>query len=322
MTPPSTSAQAVLRLRDFPDWLPPMVVKEFRQGLRAPLFVAPFILVHVLAILAVGAEHHDGATRGLFSPFWVVATLVVGLIMPLRGFAALRQECDGGNSALLMLGGLSRWEIVRGKWLVQIGLCLLTFLSLLPYLLVRYFLGGFEIIPNLLMALNVIAMAAGMSGCIIGASGYQAVPLRFLTGGIGAFWVLAGGIVAFNALEAIRWLGAAPGSAKWIFTWYAYGGGLGVQILYAVAGMQLGRAHLKLYLLPYEVSPTRAVIALMIFLPFILLAGSLGSLMYGFPAVLALVIFGMCRLDRPWKPAAGQKVQHVTGLDTGWRPLS
>jgi ABC-type transport system involved in multi-copper enzyme maturation permease subunit len=295
---PSAAATAH-NLQDFPDWLPAMLVKELRQGMRAPLFLQPFAGVHAVAIITVAREYFSGGPRDLVSPFWGLAFLVVAVIMPLRGFAALREECDGGNTSLLILGGLSRWQIVRGKWLVQIVLSGLTFVSLLPYLLVRYFLGGFEIIPNALVALNVMTASAGVSGCIIGASGYRSVSMRFVAAGIGIFWVMAASIAAFVGASSMGKL--FSGGDWWVF-WMIYGCALGWQFLYAVTGLQLGRAHLKLYLRPWEVPPTRAVVSLLFFLPFILLAGAIGLMFWGFPIVLGFVIFAVCRYDRQLTP--------------------
>lgn len=296
-----------------------MLVKELRQGMRATMFVTPFIAVQFMAVLAVAFEAKEGASGGITSAFWLVAFAVVAIIMPFRGFAALREESDGGNSALLMLGGLSRWQIVLGKWLVQMVLSSLTLLSLLPYMLVRYFFGGFEIIPNVLMTLDVLFCSAGISACIIGASGYRPVPLRFIVASIGAFWVLFASGLLFAGIKALEDGWRVTGDFKTLLTGIC---AVGVQALYTITGMQLGRAHLKLYLLPYEIAPTRSVVALMIFLPFILLAGGIGTLFYGAPVVLGIIIWSMIRYDSPWKPKKGQRPQHVSGLDTGWRPLT
>jgi hypothetical protein len=279
-----------------------MVVKELRQGMRAPMFIAPFILVHLLAIACMAMEYRAKGVNDWESPFWIMTFIVVALVMPLRGFAALREESAGGNSALLMLGGLSRWQIVRGKWLVQLLLCGLTFLTLLPYLIVRYFLGGFEVLANLLIGLNVLSMAAAVSALVIGASGYQAVPMRFVACAVGGFWVmLAGGNV--HSMGSLFALSGGPGQILQLVVLVS---AFGVQWLYAVCGLQLGRAHLKLYLLPFEITPTRSVMSLMIFLPFILLAGGLATLGYGLPVVIVAVIISMCHYDRPWRPHAGR----------------
>lgn len=319
MTAPPTANASRHRLQDFPDWLPAMLVKELRQGMRAAMFVTPFIAVQFMAALAVAFEARAGGSGSILSAFWLIAFAVVGVLMPFRGFAALREESDGGNSALLMLGGLTRWQIVLGKWLVQMVLSALTLLSLLPYMLVRYFFGGFEIIPNALMTLNVLAASAGVSACIIGASGYRAVPLRFIVAAIGSFWVLLASGILFGGIMALELGQRLGGDLK---TWIAGSCSLGVQILYTITGMQLGRAHLKLYLLPFEIAPTRSVVSLMIFLPFILLAGGIGTLFYGTPVVMAIIIWAMIRYDSPWRPGAGHRPRHISGMDTGWRPLS
>ena len=319
MTAPPTATASRHRLQDFPDWLPAMLVKELRQGMRAAMFVTPFIAVQFMAALAVAFEAQAGGSGSILSAFWLITFTVVGVIMPFRGFAALREESDGGNSALLMLGGLTRWQIVLGKWLVQTVLSALTLLSLLPYMLVRYFFGGFEIIPNALMTLDVLLASAGVSACIIGASGYRAAPLRFIVAAIGSFWVLLASGILFGGIMALE-LGQRMGGG--LNTWIAGSCAVGMQILYTITGMQLGRAHLKLYLLPFEIAPTRSVVSLMIFLPFILLAGGIGTLFYGAPVVMAIIIWAMIRYDSPWRPRAGHRPRHISGMDTGWRPLS
>ena len=301
-TPPATPLPSA-ELRDFSERLPAMAVKELRQGLRAPMFIAPFILVHLLAIVCMAMEYSAKGVSDWHSPFWIMTFVVLALVMPLRGFAALREESAGGNSALLMLGGLSRWQIVRGKWLVQLLLCGLTFLTLLPYLIVRYFLGGFEVLANLLIGLNVLSMAAAVSALVIGASGYQAVPMRFVACAVGGFWVMLAGTTVQDMGRAL--VESSSGSIG-VLGLIALASAFGVQCLYAVCGLQLGRAHLKLYLLPYEITPTRSVMSLMIFLPFILLAGGIATLGYGLPAVVVVVIFSMCQYDRPWRPRAGK----------------
>ena len=73
--------------------------------------------------------------------FWVAVYGVVAGVMPLRLMESLRGESDGRNAELLLMGGLTRWQIVRGKWMPQAVLTLLSLVSPLPYMLVRYFFG-------------------------------------------------------------------------------------------------------------------------------------------------------------------------------------
>ena len=185
-------------LTDFPDRMPAMMVKEFRQGLRATMFILPFMVVHLLALVAMAVEYIQSIDSAAFNwlprtfPFWIVAYSVVSLVMPLRSLTTLQDEGEG-NGGLLMLGGLTRWQIVRGKWFVQIFLCSVTLVSLLPYMLVRYFFGGFDLIANSYYFLNVAAAAAAFSGCVICASGYSAPAMRWVVlAMVGTYILLAG----------------------------------------------------------------------------------------------------------------------------------
>jgi hypothetical protein len=185
---------------------------------------------------------------------------------------------------------------------------------------VRYFFGGFEMIPNALMAVNVLTMSASVSGCIIGASGYRATLMRCFAAGIGIFWILLSGKAIYEGLERMEFYTAGGGE---LLLWIAGPSALGVQVLFGITGLQLGRAHLKLYLLPFEIAPTRSVVSLMIFMPFILLAGGIGTMLYGFPVVLLVVIVAMLRYDRPWRPRRERHPGTPDGHSPGWttKPL-
>jgi len=155
------------KLADFPERLDPMTVKELRQGLRARKFVIPFICVHIAMLLACAYEYilmseelnaaMSGVTTssgsgpfGISSDnwseyglwFWIVAYVMLLVVMPATRFFDIQQEYDGRNAELLLLSGLSRWRIVRGKWIMCVALSMLIFISIIPYLLLRYFISG------------------------------------------------------------------------------------------------------------------------------------------------------------------------------------
>ena len=126
-----------------PDFFSPVFVKELRQGLRAKRFVMPFVIAQVMAIIAVGTElgiasttaitGNDGFTDFLGGVVYLVLWIVIGVIMPLTNIGALRPELAGGrNVELLLMSNLSRWEIVRGKWMVGFALSCLMLVSLIP----------------------------------------------------------------------------------------------------------------------------------------------------------------------------------------------
>lgn len=137
---------------DFGDRLPPMLVKELRQGLRSRAFVGIFTITHVIlafcliGLLATVVQDEVSAVRTSLDVFFWVATVVVLLILtPLRSLGAIQQERDGAALDLLLLSRLRPWSIVAGKWLALQAQSALFVLTLLPYGVVRYFVGGVEV---------------------------------------------------------------------------------------------------------------------------------------------------------------------------------
>jgi len=171
--------------------LGPVFVKELRQGLRARHFVAPFLTIHVLAILIVVIQFlvkHFADPGGASSPYsfglffggmldhllLLLLWLIVGIVMPLTGINALQSElASGRNIELLLMAGLTRWQIMKGKWLVLCVLSGLIMISMLPYMLTLYFTGGVELVDQIKQFANVWIFNVVMSAVAVGASGFQ-----------------------------------------------------------------------------------------------------------------------------------------------------
>ena len=317
LVPTPAPAAALL---DFADRWPAMVVKELRQGLRAKGFVFPFLLLHGLALVAVAAEYLQTRTGGTVSSwigggtegpgvFWLAVYGVVAGVMPLRLMESLRGESDGRNAELLLLGGLTRWQIVRGKWLVQAVLTLLSLVSLLPYMLVRYFFGGVELVPNGFSFLSVMAASLGMSGCILGASGYPSLGIRFF------IIAVPGLLLSVNAFSTELMIANAQGVGRLsdlaLFA-YIYAYALLFHALYALIGLQLGRAHLKLFLAPHEMSPTKGMVAMLLTAPFMLIAGGIATCVWGSILVLLLLIYAVSAFDKTPPGADWVATRHRT----------
>lgn len=312
------SSLPVSGLLDFTDRWPAMVVKELRQGLRARGFVAPFLVLHAMVLVAVSIEYLitrtansnvalqwlAGGDPGLF---WIAVYAIVAGVMPLRLMDSILGENEGRNTELLLLGGLSRWKIVRGKWLVQSVLCTLSLVSLLPYMLVRYFFGGVELVPNLFSFLSVLFASFSMAGVVLGASGYAGLGMRFFViTGSGFFLFIAG--ISTEAL--IAFLGRAARITELAIFAYGYSYALLFHILYCLIGLQLGRGHLKLFLLPHQSSPTRGMLVMMVSSPFMLVAGALATCGWGAIVVLGLFVYAVSVVDRSPKPTAGGPVEY------------
>lgn len=214
---------------DFADWLSPMLVKELRQGMRSRIFMAAFYLTQLLMILCVIfnltlASNADAPTpligflNGLF---WFMISVPLLFVMPIRGFTALHGEMKTGTLELVFLTRLSAWRITLGKWTAIVVQTLLLVCAVLPYVLLRYFLGGVDIIVDLQTLLFIVLGSAGLTAITIAISPYESKLLRalFVLGMIGMFQFLIGLIFAWVASSSFG--GTASSS---LAPWHVYTG--------------------------------------------------------------------------------------------------
>ncbi len=152
---------------EFPGWLPAMLVKELRQGLRAKGFVATFLIFHLVAVVVFWWTLEINSASGLRETFnwlngvfWGLLNLMLLLVVPLRGLGGLRQEIEQRTLDLLMLTRMTAWRIVLGKWIALVAQAALFLAALLPYGVVRYFFGSVDLQDDL-------RQAAGMFGVSI-----------------------------------------------------------------------------------------------------------------------------------------------------------
>ena len=259
-----------------------MLVKELRQGMRARGFVMPFASIHLLAVLAVAVEFAVKraaatgiATGSAFATnghiiFWGLMAVVVAVIFPLRSLGSMTSDVHAGQWQLVLLTGMNRWSIVRGKWLAQMSLAGLMLISLLPYGIARYFFGGVELIANLAAFTAVLCASGAISALVIGGSSFRSQKMRIF------IILLALAYIGFPTLgllllskemgrlssvsESVAWfIGAAS-----VLEFYAF---------FTFCGLQMARAEMRTGLKPWEYSPTRIAAALFIFSPILWLIG-------------------------------------------------
>ncbi|MFP6897889.1 MAG: ABC transporter permease subunit [Roseibacillus sp.] len=275
----SETTEPNFKTRDLPERLGPMTVKELRQGLRRGMFIYPFIGIHLLAVVAMVAEFKMKEVEKftdfagvlnllLFLPgdtfsgaFWAVTGAVCLFFMPLGGLALMGQELEEGNHELLLMTPLSRWKVVRGKFIALWGLCLLTFSSLLPYMIVRYLIGGIDVWRNIAMALTVVLFSGMMAAGAIGASSFTGI-----AGRIGTLILFIGSMLASLA-TVCGFAGAVTDHAGIVFHLNA----LSVAFCYIVFGLALARSRIRLVVHHYEVKPSWMIIGLLFFTPFVVL---------------------------------------------------
>lgn len=142
----------VMIQKDFGDWLSPMVVKEIRQGFRSRVFVFAFLLIQglmifcvVLSLLASGGGDISDSSSVFF---WMIICIPL-LLMPFLGFGVIGNEIKGNTMELVFLTRLSSWRIVVGKWTAIMAQTILIVCSVLPYMVLRYFIGGVNLLDDL-----------------------------------------------------------------------------------------------------------------------------------------------------------------------------
>ena len=155
---------------DFPAWLPPMLVKELRQGVQAGVFLWTFVcfqaalfLVFSLQVLIAGT---DSGAFAFF--FWLAAVAAIAVLIPLRGLGGIGGERAGNGHDLLQLTRLSATRIVLGKWASLVTQAAVVAVTLLPYLVLRYFFGGVDVLGELawlgwILAVSAVVAAAALA---------------------------------------------------------------------------------------------------------------------------------------------------------------
>lgn len=288
--------------RELPDRLHPMTVKELQQGMRRASFIYPFLGIHVLAIAAMAMEFSQGSVArneyaGILNlwmliqsgPFWNVVAFVCGVAMPLGGLILMGQELDEGNHELLLLTRLDRWAVVKGKFLILWAVCALSFISLLPYVVVRYFIGGVELLQELMCSLSVLACAAVFCAGAIGASSFQHIGARIgmVVLFFGSFFLSAFVPLVFCAMVTHK-MNAA------VFQIFFNINGLSAAFCYIVLGLTVARSRLRLVVHAYEVKPSWLVIGLLFFTPFVVsMCTAMTAAFGGFVGLIGMALVGI-----------------------------
>lgn len=202
---------------DFPGWLPPMLVKELRQGLRQRGFVGGLIAAQaVLAIMFLWgfvSDIGDGSSRGMIDGvFWSTVFATLLLVAPLRALGSLNAELDARTMDLLLLTRLDSWRIVWGKWVSLMTQSLLLVVSLLPYAVVRYFFGSVNIVNDLAVMLGMLVTGAVFTAFGLWASGMNRI-LRMLMV-IAAIMTSVSMIGSFAARSMFMGMGVMPTSSS------------------------------------------------------------------------------------------------------------
>jgi hypothetical protein len=199
------------------DWLSPILIKELRQGMRARVFIVSFLLLQVfLVVLVLGNVAAKGDTSTLDFQnhfFWVIIGFALLVMMPMRGLVAVSLEIKNRTMETIMLTRITAWRVVFGKWSALFAQSLLLVSAVLPYIVLRYFIGGDDVVSDFewilfMLWFSGILIAAGIA---VSALGNPVVRIVILVGIIivivnGVGELVPRGIGLSKPWEIIGWL--------------------------------------------------------------------------------------------------------------------
>lgn len=190
---------------DFPTWLPPMLVKELRQGLRQRGFVAGLIAAQtvllIVFITGFATDTGNGSARGMIDGvFWCTMFGTLLLNPPLRAVGGLSAELDARTMDLLLLTRLDAWRIVWGKWVSLMAQTLLMLVALLPYAVVRYFFGSVDLVTDFEVIVTMLGGGAVATGLGLWISGLPRALRVLATLAAGFFGLMGMGTIVGGGL--------------------------------------------------------------------------------------------------------------------------
>lgn len=175
---------------DFADGFSPMLVKELRQGMRSRLFVISFLLLQAamifVAIIGLSTSAKEGEAKEMTVLFWTILGAPLMVIMPLSGLGAVGNERKANTLELIFLTRLTARRILTGKWLALVAQTVLLVYAVLPYAVLRYFLGGVNLGAELITIALLLVGSAALSGLAVGFSPQSSRLTRILMA-VGAF---------------------------------------------------------------------------------------------------------------------------------------
>jgi len=148
------------RLVNSSDWISPMIIKELRQGLHSRLFITFYLVLQGLLVISVFLMASTYTTDSGTWLFWFTVSVTLMLALPARGLVAISLEVRAKTMELIYLTRLSSLRIILGKWGALFLQGLLCVIAVLPYLLVRYLMGGQEIIYEFAMLFIILLFSA------------------------------------------------------------------------------------------------------------------------------------------------------------------
>ncbi len=170
----------------FSDRLSPMLVKELRQGLKGMSFLILFIAIQaILGVFIFGSafsDSYDNTGGSISRTVFFCLSMATLIVQPLRGVSSVATEIKDDTIDLMVLTKLSAWRIVFGKWISLVSQSALIIAAVSPYLILRYFFGGMQLFPEIMVLVTIFLLSASLTAITVGLS---AIPSFIVRGIIG-----------------------------------------------------------------------------------------------------------------------------------------
>lgn len=131
------------------DFFGAAVVKELRQELKIRSFVNLFIWSQVIMFLILATVLMSDAGTEILYLLLMPISLPLMMLVPNRAASTLARENQANTLELIFLTRLSSFRLVFSKWLALMFEAVLFVMAFLPYIIVPYFVGGYELVESL-----------------------------------------------------------------------------------------------------------------------------------------------------------------------------
>lgn len=296
LTVPDEIHPVIKNSSEFSDRLSPMLVKELRQGLKGYGFMILFIAMQaILAFYIFGAafaSSYDDTGNQISTIVFFLLSMVTLIAQPLRGMSAISAEVKENTIELMVMTKLSAWRIVFGKWISIVSQSALIIIAVAPYLIVRYFFGGMQLFPEIMVLISIFILSASFTAITVGLSAIPSFLLRGIASAGIAITVYTVSTHMFDSRGSYQELLDICGFATAIHT--------SVYSLILISAIYLGWLALDFgasYIAPVaenRATPRRLIALLLILLTACIFLFAPANMMVALPIIIGLLAIPIC----------------------------
>jgi len=184
----------------------PIVIRDLRRRARTRSSTGMLIglqVITALMMLPMILVRDTRSADGFDVMFWLPLGFLICLGIPGLAAAEMRAERSGGLMELTLSSGISPRLVLWGKWGANVVFIVLAVVSLVPYGVVRYFLGGVDLVVVAQVMATLAALAALLLAVAIALSVWHRLSFTGVVVGLGGLGVL----VVFSSLFSMALFG-------------------------------------------------------------------------------------------------------------------